>query len=339
VPPVPAAAVAVLLVLVLGIGLLGSLGHRGGAGSSTSNLSQRGPAGANYNSAAGAFGRLPVPAATSELPKAASPSEAPTAPSGTYIGAVNLVWAGQLAVNLANAPVYRYFEPSPAAADQFASSLGASRQPGASGVLGSYAGNAFVLSVTGTGGSPVREPSYAITPDRSTLPSPGPTDVDTANSFLSAHSLVPVWPYTVTTANAADVVRVLYLRQFDLPGGGRAYAVDGLGEHYGIEVDLRDGQPLQAFGPLPLHLDVAVYPIISADQAVRAALATSPTRTASSIPTVRLTTAELVYALVWAGDHSFYEPAYLFSGTFGYNGTTYVKRVLVPAVDPSQLSS
>jgi hypothetical protein len=45
-----------------------------------------------------------------------------------------------------------------------------------------------------------------------------------------------------------------------------------------------------------------------------------------------------VYALAWAGDHSFYEPAYLFSGTFTYNGTTYVKRVLVPAVDPSQLA-
>jgi hypothetical protein len=52
-----------------------------------------------------------------------------------------------------------------------------------------------------------------------------------------------------------------------------------------------------------------------------------------------LTSAQLVYVLVWAGDHSFYEPAFLFSGTFNHNGTTYVKRVLVPAVDPSQLSS
>ena len=37
-------------------------------------------------------------------------------------------------------------------------------------------------------------------------------------------------------------------------------------------------------------------------------------------------------ALAFAGDHSFYEPAYLFSGTFTHNGTTYVKRVLVPAI-------
>jgi hypothetical protein len=42
---------------------------------------------------------------------------------------------------------------------------------------------------------------------------------------------------------------------------------------------------------------------------------------------------------VAAGDHSFYEPSFLFSGTFTVNGTTYVKHVLVPAVDPSQRSS
>jgi hypothetical protein len=45
-----------------------------------------------------------------------------------------------------------------------------------------------------------------------------------------------------------------------------------------------------------------------------------------------------VYTLVWAGDHSFYEPAFLFSGTFTYLGTSYVKRVLVPAVAPPNLS-
>jgi hypothetical protein len=51
---------------------------------------------------------------------------------------------------------------------------------------------------------------------------------------------------------------------------------------------------------------------------------------------VALTQAELVYVLVPAGDHSFYEPAFLFSGTFKLNGQTLTKRVLVPAVDPSQ---
>jgi hypothetical protein len=112
--------------------------------------------------------------------------------------------------------------------------------------------------------------------------------------------------------------------------------VDGVGERHGLEVDLRGGQPLQAAGPLPVTLDTADYPIISAAQAVKSALASSPAGPAfiEPTPTVRLTTVELVYALAVAGDHSFYEPAFLFSGTFTHNGVTYVERVLVPAVAP-----
>jgi hypothetical protein len=58
----------------------------------------------------------------------------------------------------------------------------------------------------------------------------------------------------------------------------------------------------------------------------------------ASIPVVRITRAELVYTLVWGGDHSYYEPAFLFSGTFANNGVTMVKRVLIPAVVPSLLA-
>jgi hypothetical protein len=54
---------------------------------------------------------------------------------------------------------------------------------------------------------------------------------------------------------------------------------------------------------------------------------------------VQLTQAQLAYVLVPAGDHSFYEPAFLFTGSFQLNGQTMVKRVLVPAVDPSQRTS
>jgi hypothetical protein len=53
---------------------------------------------------------------------------------------------------------------------------------------------------------------------------------------------------------------------------------------------------------------------------------------------VRITKAELVYTLVWGGDHSYYEPAYLFSGTFSNHGVPSVKRVLIPAVVPSLLA-
>ncbi len=333
-PAVPAAAVAVVLVVALGIGIIARSGVHFGAGGASNTSSQALPAEAVAGSRyAGTFGRLPVPAAaaTSAPPKVANPSNdtgGGLAYANAYSGPVNVVWAGQFSVSLPNAPVYRYFEPSSADEDQFATSIGAS------GRSGSYAGNGFVLGVSGTIPPFTREPSYSITPDRSKLPAPGPTVVDTVNAFLAAHGLVPMWPYTVTTKQIADVVRVLYLRQFDLPGGGHAYLVDPTGERYGIEVDMRNGQPLQALGPMLLYLDVAVYPIISGDQAVRSALATSANSSAPNVPTVRLTSVELVYALAIAGDHSFYEPVFLFSGTFTQNGVTYTKRVIVPAVGP-----
>jgi hypothetical protein len=92
-------------------------------------------------------------------------------------------------------------------------------------------------------------------------------------------------------------------------------------------------------GLLPMSLEGADYKIVSVDDAVRAALASSGSGAAAPggpAPVIQLTQAELVYVLVPAGDHSFYEPAFLFSGTFMLNGQTLTKRVLVPAVDPSQ---
>src|SRR6266851_4977444 len=85
-------------------------------------------AGSRY---AGTFGRLPVPAAaaTNAPPKVANPSHdtgGALANPNAYAGPINVVWAGQFSVSLTNAPVYRYFEPSSADADQFATSIGAS---------------------------------------------------------------------------------------------------------------------------------------------------------------------------------------------------------------------
>jgi len=82
---------------------------------------------------------------------------------------------------------------------------------------------------------------------------------------------------------------------------------------------------------MPLSLENANYSIISADQAIRS-LGAASAPSGGSIPVVRITEAELVYVLVWGGDHSYYEPAYLFSGTFTNNGVASVKRVLIPAI-------
>lgn len=342
VPAAPAATVAVVLVLAIGIGILSLRGPgRGGGGASTATSRDAGIA--PFAGGAGAFGRLPAPAlqpvsAADTAPKTVTPSGLAAGQSAVtlYFGPAHLEWAGQFNIQVTSAPVYRYTEPTTSTADQFAASLGASRQTGLEGLapLGSYSGSGFVLGVAGTSQSPLREPFFFLTPDRSTLAAPGPTATDTANAFLAVHHLVPAWPYVVANVQSADVVRVLYLRQFAVQGVGQAYMVDGVGERHGLEVDLRGGQPLQAAGPLPLTLDSADYPIISAALAVQSALKSPPAGPASlePTPTIRLTTVELVYALAIAGDHSFYEPAFLFSGTFTKNGVTYEKRVLVPAV-------
>ena len=342
-PRVPATAVAVVLVLAIGVGILSFSGFHVGGGGSTTSLGSRYNEGAAPNAAAaGSFGRLPAPAlqpvpvADTGGPKAVSPSQ--QSGSNVYLGPARLIWAGQLNVQIKSAPVFRYEEPTATDADRFATGLRASLAGRTPGALGEYAGDGFVLSVAGSSRQPLAEPTFYLTPDPSRLPSPGPTETEMATSFLTAHSAVPAWPYVIAVEQNGDVVRVGYVRQYAVPNYGFAYLVNQWGVHYGLAVDVRGGQPLEATGPLPVNLETADYPVISTDQAVRSALESSPSAP-SSAPTIRLTNAELVYALAYAGDHSFYEPAFLFSGTFTVYGQTFVKRVLVPAVDPSQRSS
>jgi len=133
-------------------------------------------------------------------------------------------------------------------------------------------------------------------------------------------------------------VKVRYQRQFQAPGYGAAYLVDINGERYGLEVDLSANRPVLASGLLPMSSEEANYKIVTSGDAIRAALALSAAQstTATPLPTVQLNQAELVYVLVPAGNHSFYEPAFMFSGMLQVNGQTYVKHILVPAIDPSQ---
>jgi hypothetical protein len=334
-PAVPSAAVAILLVVVIGAGLVSLSGLHTGGGGSTAGLSQDG-AGIKYGPAAPEYGSLPAPSLSRNA------DGATLAPADlSYAGPVTLIWGGNLEVTATSLPVFRYTEPSRAAADQFASSLGAAPVAKAvSNALGAYAsGDSIDLVVYGTVAQPPREPTFVLYEVRSASASVG-DPVREATAYLTAHSLVPSWPYQTIVESSGPTVWVMFLRSFDVPNQGLVSLVDGAGDRYGIEVDLVAGQPrVLETGPLPLSLDSANYPIITSDQAVRSALASSVTSTGSTpYPVVRLTKAELVYKLVWAGDHSFYEPAFLFSGTFSDKGVTKVKRVLVPAIGPSFLS-
>jgi hypothetical protein len=339
VPAAPAAAVAVVLVLAIGIGILSFSGFHFGGASSTASLSSGAQPGAaqNFNGTAG-FGRLPAPAlqpvaAFDTAPKAASPGQ--QSPTEVYLGPATLTWTGRLNIQIASAPVYRYQEPTTQDKDRFATAVGASVQnERTSGPLREYPADSFGLAITGSSSFPLTEPLFAIASNGSNLPPPTSRPADAAMAVLATDNLVPTWPYVVVVEQSTDFVRVTYLRQVNVPGYGLAYMVNATGDRHGIEVDVKNGQWQQAFGPLPLNVDSANYPIISSDQAVRNALTAPPSESGgfSPAPTVNLTSAELVYALAFAGDHSFYEPAYLFSGTFTHNGTTYMKRVLVPAI-------
>ena len=187
--------------------------------------------------------------------------------------------------------------------------------------------------------TPPSSPAYFI------FANEGMPDIDAAGAsyqgladiFLAGHSLAPQWTYTVAVDTGGDPTRVVYQRQFDVPGYGAANLVDANGVPFGLEVDLSGRRPVLATGLLPVSLDRADYLIISGNQAIQQA--TSGGAPGSSVPTVQLTKAELVYVLVPAGDHSFYEPAFLFTGSLKLNGVTTIRRVLVPAVDPSQRQS
>jgi hypothetical protein len=333
-PAVPSAAVAIGLVVLLGAGIYAMSGFHGGG--STSSL-QAGAKGGDTTAPlahAPPFGMVPRPGPESQTGQNGTPDTAVA-----YGGPATLVWAGQLSVSATDLPVYRYSEPTRADADKFASSLGAVPSADvAQGGLGVYGGKDFTVVVLASVAQPPREPYFNVS-DLKSKASTGSDSVAIATGYLAAHHLLPAWPYQTQVQTIGGVtVRVSFLRSFDVPGLGRANLVDNAGARYGTEVDFAPGTP-GAFerGPLPLALETATYPIISSDQAIRS-LGASSVPASGSIPVVRITKAELVYTLVWGGDHSYYEPAYLFSGTFSNHGVTSVKRVFIPAVVPSLLS-
>lgn len=338
-PAVPGAAIAILLIVVLGAGITLSGLHPGGG---TTSATVGNPDGVGkFGPTAPEYGALPQPSLSDSASPAAAPVQATAGAGQIYLGPASLSWAGTLDVTATSLPVFRYQEPTQAAADEFATSLGA----GPNGKhfansLGEYAsGDRINLVVYGSQAQPAREPNFVLYEVRlASAPTADPVAVATA--YLAAHSLIPEWQYQTAVEKVGSNVGVKFLRSFDVPGQGLVNLVNDAGDRYGIEVDIVAAQPrVVEFGPLPLRLDSASYPIISSDQAVRAALASSATSTSTTpYPTVRLTKAELVYKVVWAGDHSFYEPAFLFSGTFTDHGVLRVKRILVPAVRPTFLS-
>ena len=336
-PAIPLGAVAVLLVALVGAGILLNSGLR----LSPTNSSYSHGAAQAPDLALSEFGKLPTPALH---PGLVPSSYAATASSGfasdqsnLYFGPATLRWTGQMPLDSVQAPVYRYAEPGVSVADQFAASIGASpssKQVAGPGLLGTYSGQDFAVSIQGTVQQLPREPYFVLTPTG--YSTAGVDKQAAATNFLDHFSLEPSWPSTIDAQGSPEQARVILDRYFPVPSG-RTYVVDWTGDRYGIEVDIANRQVRAASGPLPLNVDSANYRLVSNDEALRMALASAPasTQTIQPAPTVDLRTVELVYALAVSNGQGFYEPAYLFSGTFLYNGQTYTKRVLVPLVDPT----
>jgi len=341
VPAVPAAAVATLLVVVLGVGLFAysGLGARPG-GSATTALSN-GAGGSSRNgdqASAGGFGLIPSPVFGQAAPPTAPEASAANPKGGEFAGPAQLVWAGQSSIVVTGAPVFRYSEPSTNTADQFASALGAVLRGRPQGFLGAYSSSDYTLKVRGTVQSPPSSPAYFIFAGLTMeqVQAAGASPADLANIFLAEHKLDPQWSYTVSVDQSGDPVKVVYERQFEVPGNGLAYLVNNNGARYGLEVDLSNDRPVVVSGMLPMSLDGAYYNLASPADAIQPALSPPPVASVAALPTIQLTQVDLVYVLVPAGDHSFFEPAYLYSGTMQMNGVTYTKHVLEPAVAASQ---
>ena len=329
-PALPTAAVALLLIVVVGVGVLNSglspfRANHGSLSTTSGGALAPGPENAYQN------GKVPTPVLhpglvdSTALPVSVG-LDAPAfaAASDLYFGPANLTWTGTFPSGTAQAPVLIYAEPTP---DQSA---------GAKAAFGSTAG----LSVITRASLPQlpREPIFVIA-ELNPGVNAGTDPTAAASDFLAAHNLLPSWPNNVVVIQSGGVMRVVYQRGFAAADGSTVYLVNWNGERYGIEVDIFSGRRVAA-GPLPLGLQSSTYPLISNAQAAQLAVS-EPAPTDAAItptPTIKLDHVELVYALAISGQYGFYEPAYLFTGTFQYNGQTWVKRVLVPLVVPAQRS-
>jgi hypothetical protein len=321
-PAVPLGALALLVIVAIGVGVIGPnlLGSHG-----TSLSTGAGMAPEAGGAARAEYGLLPTPmlhpGATENFPVPGQTDHTSAATPGNYYGPANLVWSGSFPNGSVAAPVFIYAEPPTAESRIVAANISAMQ--------------GVALQTQGSVPQLPREPVFYLIEQGSSAPS-GSDPVTIASSFLVEHNALPTWPNNIAVTGLGDATFVVYQRAFALPGGDQAFLVDWNGDRYGIAVTIRGGKRM-AIGPLPLALQSVSLPLISNSMAAQMAVSQPPASTSGfiPIPTVNLDHVELVYALAISGSNGFYQPAYLFSGTFSYNGQTYTKRVLVPLVVPS----
>jgi hypothetical protein len=348
--PAASAVVAVLLIGLVAILAVPKL-TGGGSGNSTpleqtgTGVQQSGPdkrqtgAGARPETAAGAgdasFGLLPAPALSGGpvQPSQAGGTDGQGRPLVPYFGPARLTVSARLPSAPATLSVYRYTQPASAELDGFAGQLGASRA-GVAGTPTTYRSSEFRLDLSpATSG---REPTYTLSAIAGATSGSDARKV--ADQFLGAHNLSPSWPVNVQVTSA-DGQTVLYQREFPLSGGAKAGQLDQFGGPAGTSVQVTGGTVSRVEGPVPLPLDGGSYRSRTSHQAAQDVLTVPPGSGdgGPGVPQITLNRVSLAYMAVSDGDHGYYVPVYLFTGTVVSGQVTLEKRVVVPALDPSQL--
>jgi hypothetical protein len=277
-----APALAALLVVALGASwLVGS--QLLGRGSPTSSSNGSGAYQAQTAATAPAFGRVP------SLAPRAEGAAAPAAPAvGNADKSAGLTFSGTLPSLPPSLPVHRYDEPSPADLSAAAARLRA--QAG------------IPVTVAPSDLAAVVEPSFSIS-GVAVPPLQGDLIAD-ANTFLSSHGLTPTFPFRVSPAGSGR--QVVYGRLFDGPNVPLP-EVRRSGAPAGLIVD-RGDSTISISGPLDLPLASSPYPLRSATDSLSAAGVRIKSGPAD------FNRAQLVYLLVLAGGHGYYEPALLLTG-------------------------
>ena len=295
-----------------------------------------------------AFGKLP--------PASLHPTQGLGAGGGTappvqpYFGPATMTWSGQLPNVPASAPVYRFTLPTTADADAFAARLGGRLVVAGTGLeprtyrLPGYEMNVALEDPVAAEAVFIMNRDTGSTNARQALGEAGARAA--ADAELARLNLTPSWTFAVSVApftpfgETVPIYDVQYQRVIQVSKTDTAGEVDGDGKPSGVLVTVdSNGKVLRVAGLLRLAEQSASYPLRAPSTVVDSALkAPALEKGPPTPPAVVLTKVTLVYITVSSNGLGYLEPAYLFTGRYTVEGSTFEKRVIVPALAPGAVT-
>ena len=295
-----------------------------------------------------AFGKLP--------PASLHPTQGLGAGGGTappvqpYFGPAIMTWSGQLPKVPASVPVYRFTLPTAADADAFAARLGGrlvvagtGLEPRTYRLPGGYQMDVALEDPV------AREAVFIMNRDtgpNAQRPLGEAGARAAADAELARLNLTPSWTFAVSAApftpfgETVPIYDVQYQRVIQVSKTDTAGEVDGDGKPSGLLVTVdSNGKVLRIAGLLRLAEQSASYPLRAPSTVVDSALkAPALEKGPPTPPAVALTKVTLVYITVSSNGVGYLEPAYLFTGRYTVESSTFEKRVIVPALAPGAVT-